>query len=575
MRKCVPSFVIVICVLVSAMGLQAATLFIDPVTQNIPPIGETLIVDVIVEGVADLGGYGFDMVFDATALKYTDMEEGEFLKEDGTTTMFIQKTDEASDGILKIAGLRFGSPPPTGVNGSGRLASVTFEVLTIKTSVIIFQNVKLHRPDLGLIDVDLVNGSIVVPMVYTIMATSGNHGNISPTGELIVTEGGSQVFSINPDICYHIADVAVDGASVGAVDTYTFPNVTSRHTITAAFAIDTYTITAAAGANGDITPSGIVTVNCGASMKYTITPENGYHVADVLVNSSSVGAVSTYTFPDIRADRTIQATFAVNIHTITATSGNHGNISPTGELIVTEGGSQVFAINPDICYHVADIVVDGVSVGVMDTYTFPNVTSGHTIAATFAIDTYTITATAGANGSITPSGIVTVDCGVSQKYAMTPEDGYHIVDVLVDAKSIGAVSEYIFEEVTSDHEITATFASSDGRSVEPTGKQLGEWGDIKRTTLYQNFPNPFNPDTWIPYQLSEAANVSITIYDITAKVIKNIDLGEKPAGRYRTKETAAHWDGRNEVGEPVVSGIYFAVLRARDCQQIRRMLLLK
>ncbi len=97
----------------------------------------------------------------------------------------------------------------------------------------------------------------------------------------------------------------------------------------------------------------------------------------------------------------------------------------------------------------------------------------------------------------------------------------------------------------------------------------------KHSKLLQNYPNPFNPETWMPYQLNEASNVAITIYDVTGKVTRNLDLGYKSAGTYLTQSTAAYWDGRNETGETMASGVYFAVLRAGEYQQTRRMVLLK
>ena len=78
---------------------------------------------------------------------------------------------------------------------------------------------------------------------------------------MTVNNGGSQTFTITPSTGYHVADVLVDGASVGAVTSYTFTNVTANHTISASFAVNTRTITASAGANGTISPSGAVTVN--------------------------------------------------------------------------------------------------------------------------------------------------------------------------------------------------------------------------------------------------------------------------------------------------------------------------
>ncbi|MBI1929652.1 PD40 domain-containing protein [Candidatus Poribacteria bacterium] len=95
------------------------------------------------------------------------------------------------------------------------------------------------------------------------------------------------------------------------------------------------------------------------------------------------------------------------------------------------------------------------------------------------------------------------------------------------------------------------------------------------TKLLPNYPNPFNPETWIPYQLSKPSHVSIIIYDALGRVVKRLDLGYQPAGLYQTRTRAVHWDGRNEVGEPVASGVYFVQLKAEGYQQTRRIVLLK
>lgn len=153
------------------------------------------------------------------------------------------------------------------------------------------------------------------------------------------------------------------------------------------------------------------------------------------------------------------ANFAIGTHTITATAGTGGSISPSGNIAVSHGSDQTFTITPDSCYHIADVVVDGISQGAITTYTFSNVTADHTISATFAIDTYTITATAGTGGSISPSGNVVVNCGSDQSFTLTPDTGYHIVDVVVDGSSQGATGSYTFTNVTGNHTISATFGT--------------------------------------------------------------------------------------------------------------------
>src|SRR6185436_4662501 len=146
----------------------------------------------------------------------------------------------------------------------------------------------------------------------------------------------------------------------------------------------------------------------------------------------SVGAVSSYTFTAVSANHTIAASFAIDTYTITATAGANGSISPSGSVSVNYGDNQTFTITPDANYHIADVLVDGVSVGAVASYTFTAISANHTIAASFAIDTYTITASAGSNGSISPSGAVTVNYGDNQTFTITPDANYHVADVLVD-----------------------------------------------------------------------------------------------------------------------------------------------
>ncbi len=144
---------------------------------------------------------------------------------------------------------------------------------------------------------------------FTITASSGAHGSISPTGAVAVASGASQTFNFTPDANYHVADVLVDSVSVGAPSSYEFTNVVAAHTISVTFAIDTYTITASAGANGSIAPSGAVAVNAGGSQAFTISPALGYDISAVLVDSVSVGTVSSYNFTNVLATHTISATF--------------------------------------------------------------------------------------------------------------------------------------------------------------------------------------------------------------------------------------------------------------------------
>lgn len=96
-----------------------------------------------------------------------------------------------------------------------------------------------------------------------------------------------------------------------------------------------------------------------------------------------------------------------------------------------------------------------------------------------------------------------------------------------------------------------------------------------RTVLLANYPNPFNPETWIPYRLAEDATVKVSIYDSKGRMVKVIDLGHKPAGSYVHKDRAVYWDGRNNAGEDVASGIYYYQLQAGRFSAVRKLVVQK
>ena len=128
--------------------------------------------------------------------------------------------------------------------------------------------------------------------------------------------------------------------------------------------------------------------------------------------------------------------------------------------------------------------------------------------------------------------------------------------------------------ITSDGELTQDeylFVTS----VNPEGKLPATWSEVKRTQLFQNYPNPFNPDTWIPYTLAEQNRVVIKIHAATGELVRTLDLGSKPVGIYFSKDKAAYWDGYDDAGGPVASGVYFYTFEAGGFSQIRKMTVLR
>ncbi len=309
-----------------------------------------------------------------------------------------------------------------------------------------------------------------------VTASAGANGSLDATtpSPVIVNYNSTTSFTFNADANYHVASVSGCSGTPytntsNAVTSYTYTTgaVTGACTVTATFAINTYTITATSGANGSVTPAGVTTVNHDASQTYAITPGTGYHIVDVLVDSSSVGAVASYSFSNVTANHTISATFTINTYTITASSGANGSVTPAGVTTINYGGSQTYSITPTTGHHTVDVLVDAASMGPVSSYTFNNVTAIHTISATFAINTYTVTASAGVNGALdgtTPSP-ATVNYGSTASFTFNANTGYHVTSIsgcggTAYSNTTNEVAAYTYTTaaITTDCAVAATFA---------------------------------------------------------------------------------------------------------------------
>ncbi|HED07782.1 MAG TPA: hypothetical protein ENI57_06690, partial [Ignavibacteria bacterium] len=157
---------------------------------------------------------------------------------------------------------------------------------------------------------------------------------------------------------------------------------------------------------------------------------------------------------------------SATLFTITSSAGSNGSITPLGVTSVNSGGSQAYTITPSSGYKIESITVDGnpetVTTNSGQTYTFTNVVVNHTISATFSVIQFTITSSAGSNGSITPLGVTSVNSGGSQAYTITPNTGYKIDSIKVDGTPVTVTTNsgqtYTFTNVTANHTITATFS---------------------------------------------------------------------------------------------------------------------
>src|SRR5690606_39004058 len=145
-----------------------------------------------------------------------------------------------------------------------------------------------------------IDGSIISSSGNTITVTQATGGTISP-GTTSVADNGNQNFTATPDACYTFSSWTIDGTpNASTTNPYSFTNVTADHTITAVYTTNpANNITASAGVNGTINPNGVTAVACGGNQSYSITPDPGYIVQDVLVNGVCVGAVTAYDFNNV------------------------------------------------------------------------------------------------------------------------------------------------------------------------------------------------------------------------------------------------------------------------------------
>ncbi len=319
---------------------------------------------------------------------------------------------------------------------------------------------------------------------YIYVATSdGSNSQIFKIKNLVITLNGAnpQTVQLGSGAYVDPGATASDGSTIVAISTVNTAAVGSYTVIyTANDTLGVPGLQVIRTVNVTDTAKPIITLNQPAINPQTVKlgascyTELGATTNDgslVQINSSAVNCLVagsytvTYDATDGSGNKAVQKTRTVNVaavtYNITASAGANGSISPTGIVVVADGGSQSFTITPTLGYIMTDLLVDTVSVGPAYNYTFNNVTAPHTIVANFvAGSSYTITASTSGNGSITPSGAVLVNSGGSQSFTITANSAYRVSSVLVDVTSVGAVTSYAFTNVTGNHTIVADFTNS-------------------------------------------------------------------------------------------------------------------
>lgn len=477
MRKRVFCAIILIYISVFAFGTYAATIKIDPPTQVSPAAGGTISVDVGIENVIGMYGYQLELVFDKTALKFSSIEKGEFLGKDGASTFafllvsgqmveFQNITQDIaaqvnSAGMLSIASTRVGED--TDVSGTGRLATVKFQVLQSKASILELQNVMIADSDGQAITVDVENGAVETGTSVIKGDVSGD-GQVRSNDAILTLRIASQLIQPTPEE-FQAADYNGDGR-VRSNDAILILRVAAGLPV--------------AAPGKDIVAGGHITIALG-------------EVHGV--------AGESITLP-VKVD---------NIHALAG-----------GDISVSYDQTVLRAL--DVSSEPNTLMVS-------------NLSQPGTVRISF----------------------VNADRQVDRTVAKIQ------FQVLADALSplkLGMIDLYGYDALPLV-----------SRGID---REFRSWAiPPEHSALLQNFPNPFNPETWIPYQLKDASEVTIQIYNVAGEMIRKLDLGYKSAGLYVSQDRAAYWDGRNRFGMSVTSGVYFYSIHAGDFTAVKKLIILK
>ncbi len=421
---------------------------------------------------------------------------------------------------------------------------------------------------------------------WTITASAGANGSITPSGAVAVVQGASQGFSIAAAGGYHVEDVLVDGGSVGAVTSYNFPNVTANHNIAASFGVNTFTITASAGANGSITPSGAVAVVAGASQGFAIRPATGYHVLGLTVDGGAVAADTSYVFSNVTADHAIAATFSADQFALVVSAVGGGTVTKSPDLASYAYGSSV-VLDAAAVAGWAFAGWSGDTSGVADPVTL-TVDANKAVTATFvdvAAPVVTLLSPVGGEimvqGSTHPITWTATDNAavdsVDVDYSLSGPGGPW-VSIVRGLENTGSYTWILPIQMSDSARVRVTaydLALNAGSAVSAGSFEIGDatadvWGSGPAVlALARPMPNPSRGTTLLRFSLPAAGRARLEVVDVSGR-----RLGEYE-GDFAAGPQAWRWDGRGPDGSAPGAGLYFVRLVTPWGTRTERMARLK
>ena len=449
---------------------------ITPDSVVSPAIGEQLTVNVSITSQQNIAGYQVTVGFNPTALRYIKSTNEDYLPVGAVVAPSV--VSRRNRVTLAAAA------PDGGGTGDGTLATLTFEVLALKESRLLFHDAQITGSNGKNLISSTYNGAVTLPASPATVNLTPASVASPAIGEQLTFKaniaGGRNVASYK--LAWHYDKTALSYVSESKGD-YVLPNGVGNGSGTLA----TATFKVLAVKTSTVSVSGTLTDPNGTP--FTPTFESAEVTVPILGDVNRDGVVNLLDL----------ALVAVSFTQQVSADGNPADVNEDGVV------------------DISDLLIVASAVG-----------------------TDAAAPTAGDN---TGQALQNLTAAEVQQW-------------LTQAQQLG------FTDATSQRGI---------RFLE----QLLEALTPKETMLLPNYPNPFNPETWIPYQLAASAEVTLTIYTVDGQRVRQLVIGHQPAGIYRSKQRAAYWDGKNEHGEPVASGVYFYTLTAGEFSATQKMLIRK
>ena len=481
-------------------------------------VGDRFTLQLKAENISDLAGWQGDIVFDPAVLKVNNVSEGSFLKQKGGRTHFLKGTIDNTEGrITDIGSARISEG---GASGEGTLLSITFTAKANGES-----RLSLRKFQAG-----------------------------SSTGETISSRPPDMIMTVGDPSTLDVSDgpfsLSTDVTPVHLGDTFTLRLSANDVTDLAGWQTDISFDPAVLEAV-EVNEGDFLSVESGDTFFLQGTIDNaagkiaGISTAKLKGGGTGTGTLLLVTFKAKAVGET-RVTFS-----------NFFAGSSSGEAILSDVPEIVITIE-DRKYPAWDVNQDGLV----------NV-----------LDLILVAQHLGADASVNPQADVNGDGTIN------------VLDLIVVAQRLGestvgvapfnvtAIDNSELDPAVIQAWIAQAEVENDGslafrQGIENLQRLLASLLPEK-TALLANYPNPFNPETWIPYHLAEPADVTVRIYAADGGLVRTLALGHQVAGIYESRVRAAYWDGKNEVGEPVASGVYFYKLTAGDFTATRKMLVVK